>query len=91
MERQSRIHIRASGRYGTLHVSVTSDPMKRVYQHRREEVAGFAERYGVHRLMWFEMHDDMPNAIIREKRLKAWWPKSKMHGLKRPTRSGRIG
>ena len=40
--------------------------MKRVYQYRREEVGGFAERYGVHRLIWFEMHDGLPNAIMRE-------------------------
>jgi putative endonuclease len=72
MERQPCVYLLASGRHGTLYVGVTSDLMKRVHQHRSGEVPGFTGRYGVHRLVWFEMFDDMPNAIAREKRVKLW-------------------
>ena len=72
MERRPCVYLLASGRHGTLYIGVTSDLMKRVYQHRSGEMPGFTGRYGVDRLVWFEMHEDMANAIVREKRLKAW-------------------
>lgn len=62
----------ASGRNGTLYVGVTSDLVKRVWQHKNDFVEGFASRHGVHRLVWYEVHITMESAIAREKALKAW-------------------
>ena len=62
----------ASGRRGTLYVGVTNDLVKRVYEHRNDLVPGFTAKYGVHRLVWFEIHDDVSEAIAREKRMKRW-------------------
>ncbi len=72
MERYSYVYILASGRYGTLYIGVTSTVVKRVDQHRREAVAGFTQRYGVKKLVWYEVHTDMLSAIRREKQLKKW-------------------
>ncbi len=46
--------------------------MARLHQHRAGTIPGFTSRYGVTRLVWFEMHDTMETAILREKRLKTW-------------------
>jgi len=62
----------ASKRNGTLYTGVTSDLVKRVWQHRNGEVPGFTSRYGVHTLVWFEVHQTMEVAITREKQIKEW-------------------
>ncbi len=62
----------ASERNGTLYIGVTSDLVKRVYEHKQDLVDGFTKRYGVHRLVWFERHETMESAITREKQLKKW-------------------
>lgn len=51
---------------------VTSDLLKRVWQHRNEVVEGFTKRYDVHMLAWYEVHETMESAILREKELKKW-------------------
>jgi len=51
---------------------VTSDLVQRAWQHRESVTGGFTARYGVHRLVWYELHGDMEHAIVREKRLKKW-------------------
>ena len=60
----------ASQRNGTLYIGVTSDLIKRVYQHRMNMVDGFTKRYGVHELVWYEIHEIMESAIQREMQLK---------------------
>lgn len=70
--KQPCVSILASGRNGTLYVGVTSDPVKRVWEHKNNFVPGFAERYGAHTLVWFEMHSTMNAAITREKAIKNW-------------------
>ena len=72
MERQPCIYMLASGRHGTLYIGVTSDLIARLHQHREGLIKGFTSRYGVHRLMWFEVADTMEAAIAREKQLKKW-------------------
>jgi putative endonuclease len=72
MERQPCVYLLASGRHGTIYTGVTSDLIGRIYQHREDVVEGFTKRYGVHRLVYFEMFEDMPTAIAREKQIKAW-------------------
>ncbi len=72
MTKQPCVYILSSQRNGTLYVGVTSDLIKRVFQHRMEMVEGFTKRYGVHDLVWYELHQRMDSAILREKQLKKW-------------------
>ena len=65
------VYMLASQRNGTLYVGVTSNLAGRVWQHKNDVVEGFTKRYGVHRLVWYERHDSMQSAILREKQLKA--------------------
>jgi putative endonuclease len=62
----------ASGRNGTLYIGVTNDIARRTWEHRNGEVEGFTKKYGVHILVWYEMHGDVHAAIAREKQLKGW-------------------
>lgn len=62
----------ASERNGTLYVGVTSDLPRRVWEHKTDAVDGFTAKYGVKRLVWFERHDDIRDAIAREKAIKKW-------------------
>lgn len=78
MERAPAVYILASQRNGTLYIGVTSDLIKRIHQHRTKTFAGFTARYGVDRLVWYEMHETMESAITREKQLKAWRRQWKM-------------
>jgi putative endonuclease len=61
-----------SGRNGTIYTGVTSDIVRRVYQHRAKVVQGFMARYDVKHLVWFEVHQSIVDAIQREKNLKHW-------------------
>ena len=72
MERQSYVYVLASGRYGTLYVGVTSDLVRRVWQHRETLADGFTKQYGVKKLVWFEVHEDILEAIKREKQITKW-------------------
>ena len=72
MDKKPAVYILASERNGTLYIGVTSDLIKRVWEHREGVVHGFTKKYSVHKLVYFEQYDDMENAIIREKRLKKW-------------------
>ncbi|WP_066649695.1 MULTISPECIES: GIY-YIG nuclease family protein [Sphingomonas] len=72
MSKQPCTYILASGPLGTIYVGVTSDLMARLHQHRAGQVLGFTSRYGVIRLVRYEMFDDMVSAIAREKQLKRW-------------------
>jgi putative endonuclease len=66
------VYILASKRNGTLYIGVTSDLVKRIWEHKQNFAEGFTSRYGVHVLVYFEMHDDIAEAIRREKQLKKW-------------------
>jgi putative endonuclease len=66
------VYTLASGKNGTIYIGVTSDLVKRVWQHKNCLVEGFTKRYNVHRLVWYELHENMNSAIEREKRLKEW-------------------
>ena len=70
--KQPCVYILASRRNGTLYVGVTSDLIKRVWQHKEDLADGFTKRYGVHTLVWYEPHDSMESAIGREKAIKEW-------------------
>jgi putative endonuclease len=72
MPKQPAVYILASCRNGTLYVGVTSDPVRRVWEHKQDLVEGFTKKYRVHRLVYVELHADMAEAILREKRIKKW-------------------
>ena len=58
--------------FGPIYTGVTSDLVQRAYQHNRREGSRFASRYNITRLVWYELHDSMEEAITKEKRLKRW-------------------
>ncbi len=71
-EKQPCVYLLASRRNGTLYTGVTSDLLKRVWEHKNDVVEGFTKQYGVHTLVWYELHESMESAIAREKRIKGW-------------------
>jgi putative endonuclease len=72
MEKQPCVYILASRPNGTLYIGVSSNLIGRVYQHRQKLIAGFTQRYNVSDLVWYEPHEQMESAILREKQLKNW-------------------
>jgi putative endonuclease len=72
MERLPCVYLLASQRNGTLYTGVTSDLVKRVWEHKHHAVEGFTAKYGVHNLVWHEMHETMESAIKREKAIRNW-------------------
>jgi putative endonuclease len=66
------VYILASRRHGTLYVGVTNDLARRVFEHREGLIKGFTYKYDVKRLVYFELHDDILEAIRREKLIKRW-------------------
>ncbi len=72
MEKQFYVYILANKRNGTLYLGVTSDLVKRVWQHKNGWVEGFTKKYGVKKLVYYEIHETAENAITREKQLKKW-------------------
>lgn len=72
MERQPCVYMLASKPNGTLYVGVTSNLIKRVWEHKQHFVAGFTQKYSVDTLVWYELHETMMSAISREKTIKNW-------------------
>ena len=72
MIRQPAVYILASRRNGTLYTGVTSDLVRRIWEHKNNVVEGFTRRYGVHSLVWYEVHETMESALRREKAIKEW-------------------
>jgi len=66
------IYIVSNHRHGALYTGVTSDLARRIWEHRTGAVAGFTRRYGLKLLVWYEPHETMETAILREKQIKAW-------------------
>ncbi len=69
---QPCVYMLASHYRGTLYVGVTSDLVKRIWQHKNDLAEGFTRKYHVHTLVWYEVHETMESAIRREKAIKAW-------------------
>lgn len=72
MDRVPCVYLLARASHSTLYTGVTSDLQGRIRQHREGLADGFTKRYGIKRLVWFEVHDTMDQAIIWEKRIKRW-------------------
>lgn len=71
-EKQFFVCLLASKTHGTLHTGVTSNLVQRMYQHKEGLTEGFTKKYHVHRLVYYEIHSDVYEAITREKRIKKW-------------------
>ena len=78
MSQNYYVYILASKRNGTLYIGVTQDLLKRVYLHKKELLDGFTKKYNVKRLVYYEVYQDIKDAILREKRLKKWKRKWKI-------------
>ena len=72
------VYIMASKRNGTLYTGVTSELVRRVWEHKNDCVSGFTSQYGIKHLVYYEVCDDAESAIIREKRIKKWERKWKL-------------
>ena len=72
MSKQPAVYIFASKRNGTLYIGVTNNLRKRAWEHKNDFAEGFTKRYGVHRLVYYELHEEMTSAIRREKQMKKW-------------------
>ena len=71
-DKQYYLYILASKRNGTLYRGITSDLIKRIWQHKEGLVDGFSKRYKTKTLVYLESHKDDEEAILREKRIKKW-------------------
>ena len=69
---QPCVYILARASHSTFYAGVTTKLISRIQQHRDEVVRGFTKRYGIKRLVWYELHETMESAIVREKRIKRW-------------------
>lgn len=72
MEKTPCVYILASQKNGTLYIGVTSDLVKRCWEHKENLVEGFTKRYKIHYLVYFELHETMADVIQREKQIKKW-------------------
>ena len=66
------VYIMASAKNGTIYIGVTSDLVKRIWEHREGVVPGFTKRHGCKLLVWFEAYDDLDQARLRELQMKEW-------------------
>ncbi|MBL7081457.1 MAG: GIY-YIG nuclease family protein [Candidatus Omnitrophica bacterium] len=78
MERIFFVYILANKRNGTLYIGITSDLIKRLWEHKKKFVEGFTKKYNIDKLVYYEIYNDPENAIKREKRLKKYNRKWKL-------------
>jgi len=79
MDRQYYVYVLANRRNGTLYIGVTSDLIRRVFEHKNDLIDGFTKKYHVHMLVHYEILTNINEAIIREKQFKSWkraWKKN---------------
>ena len=72
------VYILASDRNGTLYIGITNSISRRVWEHKNKVIKGFTEKYGVDKLVHYEVFDEVGQAILREKHLKKWDRKWKL-------------
>jgi len=77
------VYIMATGYNGTFYVGMTSNLPRRIWEHKEGVVDGFTKKYDVHRLVYFEMHSDVQEAIRREKSIKRWGRAMKISAIER--------
>ena len=72
MDKHFFVYMMASKKNGTLYIGVTSDLVRRVYEHKEGLIEGFTQDYGCKDLVWYEAHDNAESAITKEKQMKDW-------------------
>lgn len=72
MDKQYFVYLLTNKPYGTIYTGVTSNLIQRVYQHTEGFIDGFTKKYDLHKLVYYEIHGDINEAILREKRIKRW-------------------
>lgn len=82
-EFQPTVYLLANRKNGAIYTGVTSNLLKRIQQHREGLIPGFTKEYGIKRLVWFEQHATMEEAIVREKRIKKWLRRWKIELIER--------
>ena len=70
--KQGYIYILTNGSHKVLYTGITSDLVKRIYEHKNKFVEGFTKKYNLYKLVYYEVFDDIVNAIAREKQIKGW-------------------
>ena len=80
------VYMLANKPYGTLYTGVTSDLLRRIWEHKNKVVPGFTRRYGVDRLVWVEAHESHEAALRREKQIKEWKREWKINLIERENR-----
>ncbi len=80
---QYYVYILASKKQGTLYTGVTNDLMRRMYEHKNNLSSGFSKKYQVHQLVYYEIHNDIYEAILREKQIKKWYRDWKINLIER--------
>lgn len=83
MDKQPCVYLLANKRNGTLYAGVTSNLIKRIWEHRSHLVEGFTKKYNVTLLVWYELHDSMESAIDKEKMIKNWKRSWKIKGIEK--------
>ena len=78
MHKQYYVYIMPNNRNTVLYVGVTNDLVKRVYAHKEKLVEGFTKKYNITKLVYYEVFEDIENAILREKQIKAGSRKKKI-------------
>jgi putative endonuclease len=86
-EKAYAVYIMSNWTRGVLYVGVTSDLCGRVFQHREGLLDGFTRKYNCKRLVWFEIHSDIGEAIYREKKIKRWRRQWKIDLIERDNRT----
>ncbi len=84
MDRPAFVYIMASGRNGTIYLGATTDLPKRAWEHRNAVVQGFTKKHGCKLLVWYECHESLEAARLREKQMKEWkrtWKLREIEGL----------
>ncbi len=66
------VYIVTNKPFGTLYIGVTSNLIKRIWEHREKQIDGFTKRYNLTRLVYYEMYERIDDAIYREKQMKEW-------------------
>ena len=83
LEYEHYVYILTKDRNSTFYVGVTNDLKRRVYEHKEEIVTGFTKKYNVKKLVYYEIHNDINEAIHREKIIKKWKRKYKIDAIER--------
>ena len=83
MTKTAYVYMLANKRGGILYIGVTSDIVRRVWEHKNGLIEGFTKRYGLKMLVWMEVHDSIESAIRREKSLKDWHRRWKIELIER--------